>query len=147
VRFSEAKTGRVFIIRLEDGDRLPDALERFASEQGIDRAVCFLIGGAGDGSRIVVGPEDGAVLPPAAMVRALCGVHEMAGVGTIFPDEQGRPALHLHAAFGREGETRTGCVRPGVDIWKVGEVVLLELLGGSARRERDPETGFSLLRP
>jgi len=85
MRYSEAHTGRVFVIRLETGDRLPDA--------------------------------------------------------------QGKPSLHLHAALGRGDAAVAGCTRPGVDIWKVGEVVLVELLGTEARREIDPATGFSLLEP
>jgi predicted DNA-binding protein with PD1-like motif len=147
MRFSEARTGRVFVIRLETGDRLPDTVERFALEQGVARGYLLILGGADDGSRIVVGPEDGAALPPVPVERALAGVHEMAGVGTIFPDADGRPALHLHAAFGRGDAAVAGCTRPGVDIWTVGEVVLVELVGSEARRARDATTGFTLLEP
>ena len=86
-------------------------------------------------------------MPPVPVTLTLAGVHEAAGVGTIFPDEQGVPSLHLHAACGRGKETKTGCVRPGVDIWKVGEVVLLELTGTAAQRVRDEATGFTLLVP
>ena len=147
MRYSEARTGRVFVIRLETGDRLPDAVERLAVEQGVARGFLVALGGAEDGSRIVVGPEDGAALPPVPMIHRIAGVHEIPGVGTIFPDAQGRPSLHLHAALGRGGAAVAGCTRPGVDIWKVGEVVLVELLGTGARREFDPATGFSLLEP
>jgi len=147
MRASEAAIGRVFVARLEDGDRLPDAIERLARERGVERGFLVVLGGADDGSRIVVGPEDGVASPVTAMVRALAGVHEMAGVGTIFPDAAGRPALHLHAAFGRGGETAAGCTRPGVGVWKVGEVVLVELLGSAASRRPDAATGFSLLEP
>jgi predicted DNA-binding protein with PD1-like motif len=38
-----------------------------------------------------------------------------------------------------------GCTRAGVDVWLVGEVVLLEILGPEARRRKDPKTGFQLL--
>lgn len=147
MRHAEATIGRVFVIRLEDGDRLPEALEGFARAHDILRAVCFLIGGAAEGSRLVVGPERGDVLPPVPMVQALAGVHEMAGLGTIFPDAQGAPSLHLHAAFGRGADAKTGCIRPGIEVWKVGEVVLLEIMGSAAHRAKDPETGFSLLQP
>src|SRR5512140_423906 len=136
MRFSEARTGRVFAVRLEDGDRLPESIERLAREQGISRGYVLILGGADDASRIVVGPEDRAALPPVPVERSLAGVHEMAGVGTIFPDADGRPSLHLHAAFGRGDAAVVGCIRPGVDIWKVGEVVIVELLGTMARRER-----------
>jgi predicted DNA-binding protein with PD1-like motif len=146
MRHAEAGIGRVFVIRLEDGDRLPGALESFAREHRVERGVCFLLGGAGAG-RIVVGPERGDELPPVPVELALAGVHEMAGLGTIFPDAGGAPSLHLHAAFGRGDQALAGCIRPGVDIWKVAEVVLLELVGSTARREKDPATGFSLLEP
>lgn len=147
MRYSEARAGRVFVVRLEDGDRLPEAIERLARERGVVRAYLLILGGADGGSRIVVGPEEGAALPPVPVERVLTGVHEMAGVGTLFPDADGRPALHLHASFGRGGATVAGCTRPGVGIWKVGEVILVELLGTEARRERDAATGFPLLEP
>ena len=147
MRYSEAKLGRVFILRLEDGDSLPEAIENFAREKGLRHAACLLVGGVRGGSRLVVGPESEKTMPPVPVTLALEGVHEAAGVGTIFPDEQGIPSLHLHAACGRGKETKTGCVRPGVDIWKVGEVVLIELTESSAMRKRDPETGFNLLVP
>jgi predicted DNA-binding protein with PD1-like motif len=147
VRYSEAGLGRVFVIRLEDGDSLPEAIEDFAREKGVRHAACLLVGGVRGGSRLVVGPESEEAMPPVPVTLALEGVHEAAGVGTIFPDEQGRPSLHLHAACGRGGETKTGCVRPGVDIWKVGEIVIIELTGSDAVRKQDPETGFNLLAP
>ena len=51
----------------------------------------------------------------------------------------------MHAAAGREGRATVGCTRAGVDVWLVGEVVLLEILGTAARRQKDIETGFQLL--
>ncbi len=146
MKHSEAKLGRTFIIRLEDGDSLPDSLETFAAENGVNRGMCILVGGAGPG-RLVVGPEDGNATPPIPMLHTLEGIHEIAGVGTIFPDETGKPVLHMHAALGRKGNSRTGCVRKGVDIWKVGEVILLEIIDNSSKRIKDSETGFELLEP
>ena len=147
MRYSEGGLGRVFVVRLEDGDTVPEAIEGLAGEKNIARAVCFLIGGIGGKSRLVVGPESEKEMPPIPVTIPLEGVHEIVGVGTLFPDEEGIPRLHLHAACGRGEETKTGCVRPGVEIWKVGEVVLMELTGSSALRKMDPETGFSLLSP
>jgi predicted DNA-binding protein with PD1-like motif len=144
MEYAQGKTGRVFVVRLGDGDRLPDSVERFAAEQGVTRAVCWLLGGAG-GGRLVVGPRDAAVLPPEVMLQPLDGAHEMAAVGTLFPDSEGKPRLHMHAAMGRGGETRTGCVRPGVDIWLVGELVILELLDLPMSRKKDAASGLELL--
>ena len=147
MKFREMRQGRVFVVRLEDGDRIPDALEKFAVKKGIQRALVFALGGVAGGC-IVVGPEkadtEGGVTP---MLHELEGVHEAAALGTIFPTEEGKPELHLHAALGRAGETRTGCGRTGLEVWKVLEVVVMELLGDGPVRRYDPETGFVLLEP
>jgi predicted DNA-binding protein with PD1-like motif len=145
MQFTEAKLGRVFVLRLHDDDHLPDVLESFAADQNVKSAICFFLGGAKDNSRIVVGPRKGNVVPPEPMITLLEGVHEACGVGTIFVDEAGKPKLHMHAAFGRKEETITGCVRMGVDVWRIGEVVMLELTGTVARRAVDEETGFEFL--
>jgi len=145
MQFTEVKLGRLFVLRLHDGDRLPEVLESFATEKNVSTALCFFLGGAKEKSRIVVGPKDGYALPPEPMVTLLSGVHEACGVGTIFADEEGKPKLHMHASFGRNENTITGCVRMGVDVWRIGEVVVLELAGVSARRAKDKETGFEFL--
>jgi len=145
MQFTEAKLKRVFVLRLHDGDHLPDVLEKFAAESKVSSALCFFIGGAKDNSRVVVGPRNDKEMPPEPMVTLLKGVHETCGVGTIFTDEEGKPKLHMHTSFGRNEKTVTGCVRMGVDVWRIGEVVLLELTGGKARRAKNNETGFEFL--
>lgn len=145
MQFTEAKLGRVFILRLHDDDHLPDVLESFAAENNLKSAVCLFLGGAKDNSRIVVGPRNGNTLPPEPMITLLEGVHEACGVGTIFVDAGGKPRLHMHASFGRNEETITGCVRMGVDVWRIGEVVMIELTGTQACRAVDKETGFEFL--
>ncbi len=145
MQYSEGKLGRVFVLRLHDGDRLPNVIESFATEHKVKCALCFFIGGAEDNSRVVVGPRSGVKTPPEPMVTLLKGVHEACGVGTIFSDEAGKPKLHMHAAFGRNEKTITGCVRLGVDVWRIGEVIMLELEGPSARRAFDKKTGFDFL--
>jgi predicted DNA-binding protein with PD1-like motif len=145
MRFAEGNLGRVFILRLSDGDRLPEVLEEFAQKKNVANAVCFLIGGAKKRSRVVVGPKDDEGLPPEPMSVLLGGVHEICGVGTIFKNEGGHSKLHMHASFGRSKNTVAGCVRLGVDIWRIGEVVMLEILGVDARRAKDKETGFEFL--
>ena len=145
MQFTQAKLERVFVLRLHDGDHLPDVIETFAKEQNVKSALCFFLGGAKDNSRIVVGPRNGLSVQPEPMITLLEGVHEVCGVGTIFTDEKGKPKLHMHASFGRKEETITGCVRMGVDVWRIGEVVLLELTGTSAHRAVNKETGFDFL--
>lgn len=88
MQFTEGKLGRTFILRLQDGDRLPAVLEEFAAEKKVASALCFLLGGM-KGGKVVVGPVDGNEVPLNPMVRLLNGVHEVFGIGTLFADEKG----------------------------------------------------------
>ena len=145
MKSAQATLGRVFVLRLEDGDRLPDCIEKFARDNQVGQALVHLLGGMKDGSRMVTGPADPEGRPVQVLLHELAGVHEAAGVGTLFPDETGIPRLHLHAAFGRDGQTRMGCTRPGIEVWQIAEAVILELSGPELVRRRDPELGFAML--
>ncbi|MEW6185481.1 MAG: PPC domain-containing DNA-binding protein [Thermodesulfobacteriota bacterium] len=147
MKYSEARQGRVFIIRLEDGEILHETLEQFAADQGVRAAFMIILGGADRESRLVVGPEEGRTSPITPMTHVLSDVHEIVGTGTLFPDEDGKPMLHMHVASGRQESTITGCVRSGVKVWQVAEVVMIELLDSSASRVLVPELGFKLLKP
>jgi len=144
MKATEGEIGRVFVLRLEDGDVVPDCIERFAEEKGIAAGHVILIGGIG-GGEVVVGPRRSDEMPPEPMLLPLDGAHEVAAVGVLAPGEDGKPALHIHAALGRSGKTTTGCLRPGVSTWVVGEVVIFEIVGVDAKRVMSEETGFALL--
>ncbi|MBW1990964.1 MAG: DNA-binding protein [Deltaproteobacteria bacterium] len=145
MQYREGRIGRIFVLRLEEGERLPDTIEAFARAQDLQEAMVIYVGGARDGSRLVVGPDAGRPEAIVPLVHTLTGIQEVLGVGTLFPNEAGEPVLHLHAAAGREGRATVGCSRAGVDVWLVGEVILLELVGTQALRRQDPNTGFALL--
>lgn len=147
MKYSQARQGRIFVIRLENGDILHESIETLAAAQGIRAGVLVVLGGADAGSKLVVGPERASARPVVPMERMLADVHEIAGVGTLFPDGNGSPRLHMHAACGREASTTTGCVRRGVKVWQVMEVVLLELTDSTAWRKMDSATGFEMLEP
>ncbi|MEW6077721.1 MAG: PPC domain-containing DNA-binding protein [Thermodesulfobacteriota bacterium] len=147
MKFSEARQGRIFVIRLEDGEIVHEIIEKFAREKTIKAAALIAVGGADRGSTLVVGPEDGCARPVNPMKQVLDNVHEIAGVGTIFPDEAGNPLLHMHMACGRKTNTITGCVRSGVATWQIMEIIVLELLDTPARRLLEPDLGFKLLNP
>ena len=138
--------GRVFVIRLEDGDMVPECIERFAAEQGVSVGHAILIGGIGGGV-VVVGPRRSDTMPPDPMLLPVDGAHEVAAVGVLAPGDDGKPALHIHGALGRSGKTTTGCLRPGVETWLVGECILYEIVGARVERRHDPACGFALLRP
>lgn len=145
MKYSEANLGRIFILRLEHGDKIPDTIEGFAKANQIKSAIVFFLGGVDKDSKVVVGPEDGTSPKPVPMITSMFGVSEAVGVGTLFTNEEKSPKLHLHSAFGRNQETVTGCTREGITIWHIGEVVILELKNTSAQRKIDPGTGFELL--
>ena len=146
MNYTEASLARIFILRLHHDETLHEVIEKFANQKQVKSALCFFLGGAQDKSKVVVGPKNGDAMPPEPMVTLLRGVHEACGVGTIFTDEEGKPKLHMHASFGRNvAQIIGGCVRIGVDVWQIGEVVILELASGSAKRVKNKETGFEFL--
>ena len=144
MKASEGRVGRVFVIRLDDGDVVPGCIERFAQEKGISVGHVILVGGIGEGE-IVVGPRRSEERPPQPMLLPIDSAHEVLGVVVIAPGEDGKPVLHIHAALGRSGQTMSGCLRPGVTTWLVGEVILYEITGAEVARIRDEESGFALL--
>lgn len=147
MKFSQARQGRIFVLRLEDGEIVHEVIERFAEEQSIRAAALIAVGGADAGSRLVVGPEEGRSLPIVPLEFLLENVHEVAGTGTLFPDDEGHPQVHMHFALGRMNQTITGCIRKGVKVWQILEVIVFELLDTSAHREPEPLLGFKLLKP
>ena len=144
MKASQGKVGRVFVIRLEDGDVVPDCLERFAAENSIEVGHVILIGGIG-GGEVVVGPRQTEEMPPDPMLLPVDGAHEVVGAGIIAPDKDGKPVLHIHASLGRSGQTMTGCLRYGVKTWLVAEAIIYEILGTTAARLPDKDSGFDLM--
>ena len=147
MKYSEAERGRVFVIRLEDGDIIHEEIEKFAQKKSISCAYLTALGGIDKGSKLVCGPEDGRAKTINPEIINITNVHEVTGNGTIFPDKDGKPSLHMHLACGRYEKTITGCVRPGVKVWHILEIVLVELINCSAKRLNDKTTGFNLLEP
>jgi predicted DNA-binding protein with PD1-like motif len=147
MKYSQAKQGRTFVIRLEDGDIVHEEIERFAREQSIGAGALIAVGGAEMGSKLVVGPKEGRAEPVSPMEHVLENVHEITGTGTLFPDEKGNPVLHMHMACGRETSTVTGCVRNGVKVWHIMEIILFELVDTTGVRVLEPTMGFVLLQP
>jgi len=145
MRYSEGSLGRVFVLRLEDGDPLNTTVEEFAREHGIGRGVAFYVGGGAGGTSLVVGPDTARTDAVVPLLHALSAPSETFAFGTLFPNEAGEPALHMHAACGREGYATVGCTRAGLETWLIGEIVLIEILGTSASRRVDPTSGFELL--
>ena len=147
MKYAQPRQGRIFVIRLEDGEVVHEVIENFAMQQSIRAASLIVIGCADEGSTLVVGPREGRTLPIDPMTHILQNVHEVAGVGTIFPDDEDKPVLHMHMACGRRTETTTGCVRRGVRVWHVMEIILFEILDSTGVRLLETASGFKLLNP
>ena len=146
MKAAEGIVGRIFVIRLEDDDVIPDCLEEFAEEKSIKAGMVTLIGGMNKGN-IVTGPRQTEEMPPDPMITPVDDVHETMGVGVLALDENGHPKLHLHGALGRTGSFKAGCFRPGLQTWLVGEVIITEITGVASRRVLDERSGFTLLEP
>lgn len=145
MQYTETSLKRTFILRLQDGDILPFTIEEFAKQKSIISALVFFIGGAKQDSTVVVGPKDSNAKKPIPIKTNLFGISESLAIGTIFTNEENKPKLHMHGAFGREHKTITGCTREGVKIWEIGEVVILELDSTEAKRKINSNNGFELL--
>ncbi len=146
MRSAELRDGRVFVLRLEDGEILHEAVERFCNDNGISNATVTAVGGVDAGSEYVSGPEypiDGSITPIICTLDAPC---ELTGTGTVFPDESGVPILHMHGSVGRAGRSHTGCFRKKMIVWLVMEVVIREMIGsGPVRKVSDPRIDAKLL--
>ena len=147
MKYSEAKVGRVFVLRLEDGEILHEEIEAFAKEQGVQSASVLAVGGADASSKLIVGPEEDRSDVVVPVDTTLQRMHEVAGVGTIFPDDEGTPCLHMHVAAGCIDGTTTGCIRRGVKTWHILEVIIQEFTNCAAQRVMNDALGFKLLEP
>ncbi len=136
------KVGRVVVARGFDGENLYEQIESIAAKESIASATVLLVGGLRS-AKVVVGPKDpnGPIEPVFAEFD---DAREIAGVGTIFSDDEG-PKLHLHTAIGRGKETLVGCPRGGANIYAVMEMVMIEIEDVDASRQLDPSLGIKLL--
>ncbi len=145
MRSAELSVGRIFVLRLETGEMIHEVIEKFARENSITYATISIVGGVDKGSRMVSGPTlpiDGRIVP---IIHEVNAESEVTGFGTIFPDEEGNPIMHMHGSVGREGNSSTGCFRAGMIAWLVLEVVISELNGKGPIRKKDALTGFKVL--
>ncbi len=136
--------GRCIVMRLHEDDHVYECIETTAQKEQLSHGVVLMIGGVKNG-KVVVGPKDQNQRPLDPVLKNFSDAHEIAGIGTIFPNEKGVPLLHMHATMGKGDSPITGCPRQGLDCWLVTEIVILELKGIDAARVRE-ESGMELLK-
>jgi uncharacterized protein len=141
MQYTEGQIGRVFVVRIDDGEDMLISLCQFINDKSIQAGTILFLGALMNG-RMVTGPED-PVIPPVPHFVMFEGGWEVFGVGTIYPGESG-PHIHYHASVGRSGHALTGCLREKAITYLIVEAVIMEFNGLSARREFDKRTQVHL---
>ena len=135
--------GKIVVARLEEGDAIYQSIEDICTNEAIESAVFWIIGGVKN-VEVVTGPEDHTARPLNAIVAKLEGVQEILGAGTVFRNVDNKPTVHMHASFGHDSHTVTGCPRVNLDCWLINELVIQEIIGVDAKRLKN-STGYELL--
>lgn len=141
MQYTEGQIGRVFVVRIDDGEDMLLALRQFILDRDIKAGSIHFLGALMNG-RMVTGPEE-PVIPPVPHFVMFEGGWEVFGVGTIYPGEGG-PHIHYHASVGRSGHALTGCLREKAITYLIVEAVIMEFTGLSARREFDEKMQLHL---
>ena len=137
MQYTEGQLGRVFVVRIDNGEDMLISLHKFIDDKDIQAGSILFLGALMNG-RMVTGPEE-PVIPPVPHFVMFEGGWEVFGIGTIYPGEGG-PHIHYHASVGRSGHALTGCIREKAITYLIIEAVILEFTGLSARREFDKKT-------
>ncbi|MFA5144267.1 MAG: DUF296 domain-containing protein [Candidatus Omnitrophota bacterium] len=143
MKYTQAKLGRLFVLKFDDGDIMLDKLRAFARQKKLKAALIVFIGALKKGD-LVTGPKK-PVIPPIPNTVGFKDAWETLGIGTVFTNPKG-PQIHIHGAMGKKLKTLTGCVRGKSEVFLVVEAVLFELKGARADKNVDPVTGLNLLR-
>jgi predicted DNA-binding protein with PD1-like motif len=141
MQYTEGQLGRVFVVRIDNGEDMLISLHKFIDDKDIQTGSILFLGALMNG-RMVTGPEE-PVIPPVPHFVMFEGGWEVFGIGTIYPGEGG-PHIHYHASVGRSGHALTGCIREKAITYLIIEAVILEFTGLSARREFDKKTQVHL---
>jgi len=141
MQYTEGQLGRVFVVRIDNGEDMLVSLRTFIAEKDILAGSIIFLGALMNG-RMVTGPEE-PVIPPVPHFVMFEGGWEIFGVGTIYPGDGG-PHIHFHASAGRSGHALTGCLREKAETYLIVEAVIQEFVGLSARREFDEKMQLHL---
>jgi predicted DNA-binding protein with PD1-like motif len=143
MEYSVGRTGRVILLRLDEGEDVLESLESLASKEKIDTGVFFVIGSLKEGS-LVSGAET-EEMPVVPAWHDLKKNHEILGIGNILQMD-GRPKIHMHAPLASGRETLMGGLREKSKVFLLEEIIIFELLGTKALREKDLRTGLFMLK-
>ena len=139
MEYSEGRLGRIFMIRVDDGEDLLVTIDRFVVAQKVKTGMLLFLGALREG-RVVTGPVE-PLIPPVPHFEQFGGGWEVFGVGTIYRGEHGVPKVHYHASVGRGTDALTGCLREKASTYLLVEVVLMEFIGIYGKRVKDDVSG------
>ena len=142
MQYSEGSLGRVFVLRMDDGEDLLESIQKFVEEKCIESGMMLFLGAMKEG-RAVTGPEE-PVIPPTPHFETFDSAWEVFGMATVYPSTDG-PKIHIHSSMGRGRAALVGCIRDKAQVYLIVEAVLIEFKGLGARRELDERTGLYLL--
>jgi predicted DNA-binding protein with PD1-like motif len=141
MQYSEGQVGRVFSVRIDDGEDFLREIERFVAAMNIQSGMIHFLG-AVRSAKIVTGPKE-PVIPPSPRGEEIFGGWELLGFATIYPGEDG-PSIHLHTAAGKGIRSLAGCLREKAEVYLVVEAIVTEFVGLTAKRLPDEKTGVNL---
>ncbi|RQW79616.1 MAG: DNA-binding protein [Methanothrix sp.] len=142
MQYSEGRLGRVFVLKMDDGEDLIESLQKFLREKEIGSCMALFIGALREG-RAVTGPEQ-PVIPPVPHFVNFDDGWETFGMATVYPSADGLK-LHIHSALGRGEEALTGCIREKANVYLTVEMVIFEFSGLKAARTWDEKAELFLL--
>jgi uncharacterized protein len=142
MQYSEGRMGRVFVLRMDHGEDMIEALQRFLREKKIESAAALFMGALRDG-RAVTGPWKPEV-PPQPRFDAYQSAWEVFGMASVYPSVEG-PKLHIHSGMGRGRKALLGCIREKAEVYLVVEMVLFEICGLGAEKAWDEGMQLFLL--
>lgn len=131
--------GGTFYVRMDRGDEIVGKILEVCRKEGIGSATFSGIGGCSEAQIQTFLPDEGRF-----ETRTLSGMLELASMtGNVFRDGDGL-CHHTHAVFAYKGGDRhnvaAGHIR-SVTVLYTAEIELRPVVGGSIRRQYDPETG------
>jgi hypothetical protein len=114
MKATEGKIGRVFIVRLEDGDVLPKCIEKFAADNKICVGQVIMLGGIGSDRW---SSARGGLMKCRRMRVVPRNGRKKLSARVRFPDENGKPEVICMLRWAG-GKTTTVCQKPGVrHVW------------------------------
>lgn len=143
MEYRQGRMGRVFYLRLDNGEDFKAQVEELARAENVRQGMVLALGALAS-AEMVVGPEK-TELPPVPVWDRFGEAHEILGGGTLAWNAGG-PVLHLHLSAGRGSEpVKTGCLRATGQVYLVAEAVIMEIEGLSASRRLVESLGLEIL--